>query len=393
MKIRNAESRYQELATKWLNNTITPDEKAEFAAWYNADQDQPVDLPSAFAENEEALRQRILNKINRVIREDKPWYKKAISPKWLSMAACTLLIAGYFITYYAKVEHNKSHTVAYHKKQFKNDVMPGGNKAILTLSNGNKINLNDVKNGVLASQGQAVLRKNKEGEVVYEAPPDKNAHSAVVIYNTITIPNGGQFQLVLSDGTKVWLNSASSITFPTAFTSTERRVNITGEVYFEVAKNKQLPFRVVAGKQTVEVLGTHFNVNAYADETAIKTTLIEGSVKISADGQYAIIKPGQQSSILNNEAGKIGISTVDTDDVLAWTNGNFQFEKADIRLIMREASRWYDVAIKYDGEVPQRRFTGSISRNVNLSELLKILKYTGINFKIEGKTIVVTSDK
>ncbi|MDB5091526.1 MAG: hypothetical protein JWR09_5520 [Mucilaginibacter sp.] len=383
------ENRYQELAKKWLNKTITPDEQAEFAAWYNADQDIPVDIPSAFAENEEVLRERILNKINRDIKKNNN-RSKIIIPTWLRVAAGILLFAGCFIYYFVHTHPPvKQLALIRQKPQLKNDVSPGGNKAILTLANGSKIDLNDVKNGVLASQGKTVLKKDKDGQLIYEAPGGK-AKDSSSIYNTITIPKGGQFQIVLSDGSKVWLNSASSITFPAAFSKTERKVTVTGEVYFEVAKNKHLPFRVVAGKQTVEVLGTHFNINAYSDEYAIKTTLIEGSVKVSADSQSAILKPEQQSSILNNKQGRISINTVDTDDVLAWKNGNFQFERAEIQLIMREASRWYDVDIKYESELPPRRFTGSISRNVNLSELLKMLKYTGINFKIEGKTIIVT---
>ncbi|SHM11535.1 FecR family protein [Mucilaginibacter sp. OK098] len=383
------ENRYQELAKKWLNKTITPDEQAEFAAWYNADQDIPVDIPPTFAENEEVLRERILNKINRDIKKDNNRFK-IIIPTWLRVAAGILLFAGCFIYYFVQIHQPvKQLALIRQKPQLKNDVSPGGNKAILTLANGSKIDLNDVKNGVLASQGKTVLKKDKDGQLIYEAPGGK-AKDSSSIYNTITIPKGGQFQIVLSDGSKVWLNSASSITFPTAFSKIERKVTITGEVYFEVAKNKHLPFRVVAGKQTVEVLGTHFNINAYSDEDAIKTTLIEGSVKVSADSQSAILKPEQQSSILNNKHGHISINTVDTDDVLAWKNGNFLFERAEIQLIMREASRWYDVDIKYESELPPRRFTGSISRNVNLSELLKMLKYTGINFKIEGKTIIVT---
>ncbi|MDB4918960.1 FecR family protein [Mucilaginibacter sp.] len=384
------EDRYLELAKKWLDNTITSVEQAEFAAWYNADQDRPVNIPSAFAESEEVLRERILDKINRDIKKNDKRFK-IIIPTWLRVAAGLLLFAGGFTCYYEHTHSPVKHpALARQKPQLKNDASPGGNKAILTLSNGTKINLNDVKNGVLASQGKTILKKDKDGRIIYEAPQNK-AKDSSSIYNTVTIPKGGQFQIVLSDGSKVWLNSASSITFPTTFSKTERRVTITGEVYFEIAKNKHLPFRVVAGKQTVEVLGTHFNINAYSDENAIKTTLIEGSVKVSADFQTAILKPEQQSSILYNKPGKINITNVDTDDVLAWTNGNFQFEKAEIPLIMREAARWYDVDIKYEGELPRRRFTGSISRNVNLSELLKILKYTGINFKIEGKTIIVTS--
>jgi transmembrane sensor len=384
------ENRYQELAKKWLDNTITSDEQAEFAAWYNADQDSPILIPSAFAESEEVLRERILNKVNQDINKGNNRFKIMI-PVWLRIAAGILLFAGCFKYYYIHTQKSvKPLVLSYQKTQLKNDISPGGNKAILTLSNGAKIDLNDVKNGVLANQGKTVLKKDKDGQLTYHATGSITSNSSS-IFNTVTIPKGGRFQLVLSDGSKVWLNSASSITFPAAFSKNERKVIITGEVYFEVAKNKQLPFRVIAGKQTVEVLGTHFNINAYSDESSIKTTLIEGSVKVSADTKSAILKPEQQSSILNGKESRISIITVDTDDVLAWKNGNFQFEKAEIPLIMREAARWYDVDIKYEGEVPQRRFTGSISRNVNLSELLRILKYTGINFKIEGKTIIVTS--
>ncbi|MCO5949003.1 FecR family protein [Mucilaginibacter flavidus] len=381
------ENRYHELAKKWLNNTITPAEQAEFAAWYNKGQDNPIEIPPTFAENDEALKQRILNKINREIKKDDSRVKK-IMPMWLRYAASILLFAGCFICYYLQTHRAvKSNVLTQQQKPLKNDAGPGGNKAILTLANGSKINLSDVKNGVLASQGQTVLKKDKDGRIIYEVPGAKGVDSSA-IFNTITTPRGGQFQVVLSDGSKVWLNSASSITFPAAFSKTERKVTITGEAYFEIAKNKNKPFKVVTGRQIVEVLGTHFNINAYTDESAIKTTLIEGSVKISADAQTAILKPEQQSSLFNN---KISINTVDTDNVLAWTTGNFQFEKAEIPSIMREAARWYDVDIKYEGEIPKRRFTGSISRSVNLSELLKMLKYTGINFKIAGKTIVVTS--
>ncbi len=392
MESKNTTERYQELAKKWLDNTITPAEKAEFAAWYNADQDIPVEIPSAFAENDEILKERILNKIKQAIEKNNSPVKKVLPARaWLKIAASLFLFASCFIIYRVYRHHAAgSHTLVHQKNQLKNDAAPGGNKAVLTLANGKKIDLTDVKNGVLASQGQTVLKKSKDGELIYETPGEK-AKDSSAIYNTITIPKGGQFHIVLSDGSKVWLNSLSSITFPAAFSKTERRVTITGEVYFEVAKNKLKPFRVVAGKQLVEVLGTHFNINAYSDESAIKTTLVEGSVKVSADSKTAILQPNQQSGISNNKTTSISISTVDVDDVLAWKNGNFQFDKAEIPLIMREASRWYDVEIKYEGELPKRRFTGSISRNVNLSELLKMLKYTGINFKIEGKTIIVTS--
>jgi len=384
------ENRYHELAKKWLNNTITPAEQEEFAAWYNTGQDKPIEIPPTFAENDEALKQRILTKINREIKKDDSRVRK-IMPVWLRYAASIVLFAGGFMCYYVQTHRAvKPHVLARQQKPLKNDAGPGGNKAILTLANGSKINLSDVKNGVLASQGQTVLKKDKDGRIIYESPGAKGVDSSA-IFNTITIPRGGQFQVVLSDGSKVWLNSASSITFPAAFSKTERKVTITGEVYFEIAKNKAKPFRVVTGEQTVEVLGTHFDINAYTDEEALKTTLVEGSVKVTSGAQSVVLKPEQQASLLPGKAGKIKVTTVDTDNVLAWTTGNFQFEKAEIASIMREAGRWYDVDIKYEGEIPKRRFTGSISRSVNLSELLKMLKYTGINFKIADKTIVVTS--
>jgi transmembrane sensor len=384
------ENRYHELAKKWMDNTITPAEQAEFAAWYNTGQDNPVEIPPEFAGNDEDLKQRIFNKINREIKKNGSPIKKMI-PMWLRYAAAIFLFAGCFICYNANTHHPvRQRVLAKRQKAVKNDAGPGGNKAVLTLANGSKINLSDVKNGVLASQGQTVLKKDKDGRIIYEAPGG-NAVDSSAIFNTITIPRGGQFQVVLSDGSKVWLNSSSSITFPAVFSKSERKVTITGEVYFEVAKNKAKPFRVIAREQTVEVLGTHFNINAYSDEDALKTTLVEGSVKVTAGAQSVVLKPEQQASIAAGQAGRIRVTAVDTENVLAWTTGNFQFEKAEIPLIMREAARWYDVDIKYEGEMPKRRFTGSISRSVNLSELLKMLKYTGINFKIAGKTIVVTS--
>lgn len=383
--------RYQELAKKWLNKTITPAEQEEFAAWYNTGQDMPVDIPAGFAEDEESHRARILNKVNEAIKYDRSHRNKIRYIRWTSIAAaCLLLLSIPPVYFHIRKKITQKGDLAYQQKLVKNDVAPGGNKAVLTLANGSKIILNDAKNGVLAKQGKTLLNKAKTNQLIY-VPPASVTNNLPVVYNTISTPRGGQFQVVLSDGTKVWLNAASSITFPTAFTKGERRVNITGEVYFEVAKNKHLPFRVIAGKQTVEVLGTHFNINAYPDENSIKTTLAEGSVKVSAGGQTVFLKPDEQANVSNSGKADISINTVDTDDILAWKEGSFVFEKADIPFIMRQASRWYDVTIKYEGNISDRRFTGSISRSVNLSELLKMLKYTGVNFRISDKTIVVGS--
>jgi ferric-dicitrate binding protein FerR (iron transport regulator) len=388
MEGKSEQERYQQLAKKWLDKTITPAEQSEFAAWYNRDQDDPINIPNSFAADEISHKNRILDKINKLIKYEDRKTANSSLPRWFSVAAAVLLILTIPVIYFHLRNKKMKQMAAVHHKPVRNDAVPGGNKAVLTLADGSKIVLTDVKKGMLTRQGKIKLNKVTDDQLVYVAPVATDA-AASVTYNTVNTPKGGQFHVVLSDGTKVWLNAASSITFPTAFIKNERRVRITGEVYFEVAKNKALPFRVEAGKQIVEVLGTHFNINAYTDESTIKTTLVEGSVKVSAGGKTVILKPDQQSDVSNAGFAEIGVGTVNTEDVLAWINGDFVYDKADIPFIMRQAARWYNVDIKYEGNIPNRHFTGSISRSVNLSELLKILKYTGVNFSIADQTIIV----
>ena len=389
MKGKISNDRLQELAAKWLNKTITTDEQDEFASWYNSDQDKPVEIPPEFAESEEILKDRISLKISSRIKQNDSVIKRFTPKIWWSAAASILLLASVAICYFSSTHRIKPVQTAYKKDQLRNDIRPGTNKATLTLANGAKIDLSDIKNGVLSRQGKTVVKKNKEGLITYQAA--EKTPDLSLIYNTINVPKGGQFQIVLSDSSKVWLNSASSITFPVTFSKTERKIIITGEVYLEVAKNKHLPFKVIAGNQTIEVLGTHFNINAYSDEPSIKTTLTEGSIKLTANGNTAILKPEQQAEVLNTGAEKINVNTVDIEKVLAWKNGIFQFDNTDIPFIMREIARWYNVQIRYEGQLPQRSFTGSISRKVNLSELLNMLKYTGVDFKTQGHMITVVN--
>jgi ferric-dicitrate binding protein FerR (iron transport regulator) len=266
------------------------------------------------------------------------------------------------------------------------DIAPGGNKAILTLADGSMIDLRAAKNGKLAKQGDMVINKNADGQIVY-ANSENNASSQNTGFNIATTPRGGQFQLVLADGTKVWLNAASSIKYPVVFNGNERKVELTGEAYFEVAHDKEKPFRVISNGQEVEVLGTHFNINAYHDEKSAKTTLLEGSVRISSEGKNKMLKPGEQAHFEN---GDILIADVDVNEVVAWKNGFFQFKDDNIRDIMRQLGRWYDVDIKYEGNLPDREFSGTLSRNANLSQMLDILSFKKIHFRIEGKTIIVT---
>jgi ferric-dicitrate binding protein FerR (iron transport regulator) len=206
--------------------------------------------------------------------------------------------------------------------------------------------------------------------------------------NTVATPRGGQYQLVLNDGSKVWLNSASSLSFPAVFKGKTREVEITGEAYFEVAKNAKMPFKVKVNNTVVEVFGTHFNIMAYNDEAEMTTTLLEGSVKISNKQYTNMLKPGQQATINHN--GPIRVTDEpDADDAIAWKEGIFQFRDADLEAIMRQAARWYDVQVSFAGKIPSKEFTGRISRNVKASELMGMLKYMGVNFKIEDKHITV----
>lgn len=294
---------------------------------------------------------------------------------------CMLSVSAYFL-FNPRQEDQIGKTASIHKE--KNDVSPGRNTAMLTLANGTTINLDSAANGALTTQGNAKIL-NLNGLLSYNTVGNK---SSEVLYNTISTPRGGQYQLMLADGSKVWLNAASSLRFPASFVGKERKVELLGEAYFEVAKNAAMPFKVKVHGMEVEVLGTHFNINSYDNESIVRTTLLEGSIKINKDDKSSLLKPGQQAQM--NEAGEIKIiSNVDVEEAIAWKEGKFQFDKADIHAIMRQLARWYDVEVEYKGNVSSH-FGGTISRDVNLSQVLNMLHLTGeVNFKIEGKKVVV----
>lgn len=307
---------------------------------------------------------------------------------WLNYAAAASILLGIAIGFYFYRQPQKQ-TIA-KNNIVKNDFLPGTNKAVLTLANGSKLSLTGGNKGLLARQGITAINKKEEGKVEYRPGAEDSItnQSAATLYNTVATPKGGQYRVVLPDGTKVWLNTASSIRFPTAFTGNDRQVEISGEVYFEVAKNKEKPFIVSTGNQKVTVLGTHFDINAYQDENAVKTTLLEGSVKVSSGENIVLLKPGQQSQL--SSENKLSVSNdIDMDEVIAWKNGFFQFNKADIQTIMNQISRWYDVEVKYEGQVQPGHYYGKISRNVNASKVLKVLELSGMHFTIEGGKIIV----
>ncbi|HWK05563.1 MAG TPA: FecR family protein [Puia sp.] len=271
-------------------------------------------------------------------------------------------------------------------KHLKNDVSPGGNKAVLTLADGSRIVLDSAHNGVLSQQGNSKVQKLDSGQLAYNTLHEKPAG---IVYNMLATPRGGQYQLVLPDGSKVWLNATSSLRFPTSFTGKDREVELTGEAYFEIKGNKAMPFKVkVSRDMEVEVLGTHFNIMAYEDESAIKTTLLEGAVRVTKGGTSKMVKPGQQVQ-LNGKGELDVVGDVDVEEVVAWKNGYFQFHIADIETVMRQLTRWYDVDVSYEGKKPEGHFLGEISRNNNLSDVLKMLELNGVHFRVEGKKLIV----
>jgi hypothetical protein len=280
-----------------------------------------------------------------------------------------------------------------------NDALPGKDKALLTLADGTVVSLDDAHNGTLAQQGNTKVFK-LNGRLSYNSADNKpgapiadNKPGAPIAYNTIATPRGGQYQVVLPDGSQVWLNAASSLRFPTAFSGKERRVEVAGEAYFEIAKNSSMPFTVAipsaAGGSEIKVLGTHFNVTAYTDDALLKTTLLEGAIKFVSNGHSALLKPGQQSQL--TKGGQLDLaSDIDVSQVIAWKNGIFHFEGADIETVMKQLSRWYDVDIVYGSKKGSDLFYADIPRNTRLSDALKALALTGkVDFKIENKKIMV----
>lgn len=270
-----------------------------------------------------------------------------------------------------------------------NDIAPGGNRALLTLADGSVIILDSAANGVIGKQGDIQIEKSSDGLLTYLINGKRVSENEEAFYNTITTPKGGQYQVTLSDGTKVWLNAASSIRFPVLFTGKERKVQVTGETYFEVAKNTAMPFKVKAEASEIEVLGTHFNVNAYNDEEVIRTTLLEGKIKVSNPSSTKFLLPGQQSGITKNGMMNV-LDNADTEEAIAWINGRFQFKSSGLKDILRQIARWYDVDIEYKGNV-NMTFTGQLNRSDNVSKVFEKLRLTDeINFRIMGRKIIVS---
>lgn len=329
------------------------------------------------------MQETLLSEILRVTHAPK---RKTIPMRVLSLAAAAVLLIAAAIAYMTwtyKPAHDE-HSIAHVSKR---DVAPGRQGAVLTLSDGKQIVLDSSGNGQLATQGRSEVMKSG-GQIRYNYDPATAA--AAPVFNTLVTARGREYSLVLPDGSTVWLNAASSITFPTSFTGQDRDVSITGEVYFEVAKDPSRPFHVHVRDMNVTVLGTHFNIKSYENEGSVQTTLIEGAVRVNVASVEKTLKPGDQA-VLSRNSGTLEVASgVDTDFVMNWKNGYTSFKSADIRSIMRQVERWYDVDVKYEGAIPVRTFTGDVSRKAPVSEVFNILKESGIHYRIENKILIIT---
>jgi len=309
-----------------------------------------------------------------------------ISRRWMGWAAAAVVLAAVAgITLLTSREHPVPVAVSQPEKY---DAAPGKKAAVLTLANGQQIALDSAATGTISRQGNMAVI-NMKGILAYNSTTATTSGiTKEITYNTLTTNAGNQYQLVLPDGSRIWLNAASSVKFPVNFSSKERSVEIAGEAYFEVASDVRRPFLVHYRDMTIQVLGTHFNVNAYADEQAVATTLLEGSVKVIRGEDHTLITPGQQVQMSGK--GMRVVSDVNTEEVVAWKDDQFYFRRTEIRSIMRQLARWYNVTVDYEGRETEERFYAKIPRSAPLSEVLKALSMTGkVHFRTGQRTVTV----
>lgn len=382
------------LLARRLYGTLTAAEEAELEVWLNKSADNREILERLLSENIRKQEMEHLNEFDEETALKNVWAKigrpesrgrstwRSYMVKMAAAAAVVIMLSVGFRIFKVK---SPAKRLSYNVEKV--EIPPGANKAMLILSDGTKIDLQAAKSGNIAYQGGAVVNKQAEGKIDYQGAA--TAQPGTDALNTLAVPKGGQYELTLPDGTRVWLNAASSLTYPVAFTGKQRVVTLNGEAYFEVAGNPGKPFLVhVDGKQTVEVLGTHFDIKAYNDDPDIRTTLLEGSVKVSAKNGHTIIKPGQMA--VNNLKAPLIVRNADLDAVMGWKNGLFVFNDERIEDVLRIVARWYDVEVEYQADVSQKKLRGVVSKYKSIRELLDNIAITsGIHYKIEGRRVIL----
>jgi transmembrane sensor len=370
------------LLQKYIDGTINDVEKQELFDLYNTISSRNAEYP----DDKGSVNERILQRLNNEIQHKT--HKHTYAKLWKIAAAVVTVSICVTLYMLNRPDVKPTNTIA-KQKLVKQAIVPGTDVAVLTLGNGKKILLNASAKGQLAVLGNTVITKNAAGQISYHIKNNAADAYTPITYNTIETPTGGQFKITLPDGSDVWLNAASSLTYPSRFEGNERHVELHGEAYFEIAKNKNAPFTVKAESVNIKVLGTHFNVMAYKDEPSIKTTLLEGSVSLSSNKAHKFLVPGEQA-VTSATADNITINKVNVEDAIAWKNGYFSFRKENINAAMNKIARWYNVSIEYRGPISNKTLGGSVARTEDINVLLDYLELTGIaKFDIEGRRIIV----
>ncbi|SEN07657.1 FecR family protein [bacterium A37T11] len=376
-----------ELAEKWLNGSITPEEKQDFDDWYHHFDFSYADYEGKDTLNPEVIKRRVFEQLLAHMKEGQHALTSSLTTqknrhlyRWTSMAAA-ILIAAFAAIYYFH----------WAKPTF-TDIAPGYNQATLTLADGTTFPLDSAQTGIQIGAGN--IRYN-DGTKLTAVIPTKTegAHQAMEL--SLSTPRGGQYQVILCDGTKVWLNAASTLKYPYKFNGDKREVFLEGEAYFSVNSKDAKPFIVKTREQSTTVLGTEFNLAAYADEASVKTTLINGAVRVlhidSKQPAFFVLAPGEQSILVGNKLTK---QKTDVEVASAWKNGQFDFTGKNLEQVMRELERWYDFTVIYEGSIPEMEFYGKVYRNNNLSDVLEILKGAKVRFRIApGRKLIIENNK
>jgi len=389
-----------ELAERFLLGTATEKEIALLHEWYDTADKEEIELVfTPEPETAEAVGKRLFGGLQLTIQEERQETRHrriVLIRRWIAAASVIFVVVFAGKYFWNSYRSRKPGRDVVQVTKPGNDLPPGSNKAKLWLGDGSVVDLADAKNGTIKHEAGARIEK-KDGQLIYglstgqevSKGADGSRGAEAPETNTIQTPRGGQYEVILADGTKVWLNSASSLSYPTTFTGKNRQVLLKGEAYFEVAEDKNKPFKVSVGDVQVEVLGTHFDIMAYEDENAINTTLLAGAVRVTGRGMGSRILAAGQEASMDRSSGSLSVNEVDVEEAVAWKDGFFEFQGVSIETVMRQLARWYDVDVKYEGKT-DKHFRGKISRSSNVSEVFKMLELTGeVHFSTEGKKIIV----